>query len=178
MFPFKTTLQTTQKSRGTNTKEFIIVHHTATGSGTIKGVLNQLTNVLSCHFVVDTDGSAYKIGSPDDILWHAGESQWGKYVMMNNYSLGIEVIGPLWNGGFTDAQKKTVRDLIQHLMATFKVPCWNVLRHKDITSARAFKGELAQPGDICRKVDISDSFWNGQHTSWDEYRKSLIPKKV
>ena len=95
MFSFKATLQTTQKTHGTNTKEFIIVHHTATGSGTIKGVLNQLTNVLSCHFVVDTDGSAYKIGSPDDILWHAGESQWGKYVMMNNYSLGIEVIGPL-----------------------------------------------------------------------------------
>lgn len=164
MFPFKKTFPSPdERSKGINTKQFIIVHHTATQEGTIKGVLDGLyrrPDYASCHFTVDTNGDAYKIGSPDDILWHAGESQWGKFVMMNNYSLGIEIIGPLTNGGFTDSQRKTVRDLIQHLMATFKIPRWNVLRHRDITSSRSSKGELAQPGDISRKIDVADTFWN------------------
>mgnify|MGYP000999310745 FL=1 len=95
--------------------------------------------------MVSTADEVFKIGSPDDILWHAGESQWGRFVMMNNFALGIEIVGPLSNGGFTDAQRKTVRDLIRHLMATFKIPKENVLRHRDITSARAYKGELAKP---------------------------------
>jgi N-acetyl-anhydromuramyl-L-alanine amidase AmpD len=179
MFPFKKTFPSpAERSKGINTKQFVIIHHTGTGEGTINGVLDGLyrrPDYASCHFVVDTNGDAYKIGSPDDILWHAGESQWGKFVMMNNFSIWIEVIGPLKNGGFTDVQRKVVRDLTQHLMATFNIPSWNVLRHRDITSSRAYKGELALPGDLSRKIDIADTFWNGQYKSFDEYRKSLVP---
>lgn len=181
MFSFKKTFPSpTERMLGKiNTKEFIIVHHTGTKEWTILGVLDGLyrrADYASCHFTVDTNGDAYKIGSPDDILWHAGESQWGRYVMMNNFSLGIEIIGPLSNGGFTDAQRKTVRTLIQHLMATFKIPKENVLRHRDITSARGYKGELAKPWDLSRKVDVADTFWNVQFASWSEYQKSLFPK--
>lgn len=68
---YKATLQTKNKTAGTNTCQFVILHHTATGENTIKGVLNQLTNVLSCHYVVDTNGDTYKIGNDKDILWHA-----------------------------------------------------------------------------------------------------------
>lgn len=164
MFPFKQTLETKNKTKGVNSKQFIILHHTATGEGTIKGVLNQLTNVLSCHFVVDTNGDAYKIGSPDDILWHAGESSWGKLTDMNRYSLGIEVIGPLKDGGFTDAQRKTVRALVQHLMAVFNIPSSNVLRHRDIAPKR--------------KTDIADSFWKIDRTEFKQYQDSLTPKQV
>ena len=53
---------------------------------------------------------------------------------MNRYSLGIEIIGPLVNGGFTDAQRTTVRSLTQHLMAVFNIPGTNVLRHADLTN--------------------------------------------
>lgn len=96
MFPFKQTFPSpAERTKGTNTKEFIILHHTGTGDGTIKGVLDGLyrrSDYASCHFVVDTNGDAYKIGSPDDILWHAGVSKWGKRKEMNPCSLGIEVI--------------------------------------------------------------------------------------
>lgn len=96
MFPFKQTLPSpAEKSVGVNSKKYIIVHHTATGEGTIKGVLDGLyrrKDYASCHFVVDTNGDAYKIGTPDDIMWHCGVSTWGKLTDMNPHSLGIEVI--------------------------------------------------------------------------------------
>lgn len=162
MFPFKATLSTKNITPGMNTKQFIIVHHTWTGEGTINGVLKTLTTwAVSCHFVVDTNGDAYKIWSPDNILWHAWESQWYNFVGMNNYSVGIEVVWPLSNGWFTDQQRETVRRLIQHLMAVLHIPAENVLRHKDIAPKR--------------KVDISDIFWNKTYKTWGDFQKSLIP---
>lgn len=93
MFPFKASLSTKNITPGKNTKEYIIVHHTGTADGSIKGVLNTLTvGAVSCHFVVDTNGDAYKIGSPDDILWHAGTSEWAGKKNINSYSLGIEIV--------------------------------------------------------------------------------------
>ena len=65
MFPFKQTFQSpAEKSRGINTKQFIVVHHTGTREGTIKGVLDGLyrrPDYASCHFAVDTNGDAYKL---------------------------------------------------------------------------------------------------------------------
>ena len=95
MFPFKQTFPTPkEKSAGKNTKKFVIVHHTATGKGTAQGVINGLAyraDFASCHFFIDEFGNAYKFGSPDDVLWHAGESRWGGITNLNQYSLGIEV---------------------------------------------------------------------------------------
>lgn len=65
---YKAILQTPNKSAGKNACEFLILHHTATGDGTIKGVLNGFTikpkdpeKAKSCHYVVDTNGDIYKI---------------------------------------------------------------------------------------------------------------------
>lgn len=69
---YKETLETKNLSKGTNSKEFIILHHTATGEGSIKGVLRTLTvGAVSCHYVIDTNGDTYKIGDDNMILWHA-----------------------------------------------------------------------------------------------------------
>ena len=51
---------------------------------------------------------------------------------MNFHSIGIEIIGPT-NGDFTNEQRGTVKALIGHFMATYKIPPENVLRHADLT---------------------------------------------
>lgn len=64
---------------------------------------------------------------------------------MNRFSIGIEVIGPLPNVGFTQEQRFAVRRLCEHLMKVFNIPKERVIRHKDIA-----------PG---RKTDIADALW-------------------
>jgi len=98
MFPFKKDYSARQKNitRGENRCEYIVVHHTGTPAGTLEGnikvLLGETIRQVSCHFIVDVDGSAYKLGDPKQILWHAGTSNWGNTVGMNYHSLGIEII--------------------------------------------------------------------------------------
>ena len=168
MYPFKQTFpKPAEHTPGVNTCQYIILHHTGTKEWTIKGVLDWLyrrNDYASCHFVVDINGDVYKIWDPRDILWHAGESKWGKLKDMNKYSVGIEVIGPLSDGWFTGEQKLAVRRLIQHLMAVLNIPMTNVLRHKDIAPKR--------------KIDISDTFWNKEYISYEQYMGTLKPKEI
>lgn len=161
---YKQHLSTANASAGSNTCQYIILHHTATGEGTIKGVLRTLTvGKVSCHYVVDTNGDIYKIGEDKMILWHAGESVWKGKRYMNKYAIGIEIIGPLGDKKtFTDAQRSSVRELVGYLATLHKIPAENVLRHKDVS-----------PG---RKVDIYDSFWSGQFKTYEAYRLSLFTK--
>lgn len=158
---YKATLQTKNKTAGVNTCQFIVLHHTWTGEGTIKGNLNALTKgAVSCHYIVDTNGDVYKIGEDRDILWHAGASAWWKLTDLNKYSIGIETIWPLADGWFTDAQRSSIWKLIVELSKKYWIGKGNIVRHKDISP--------------WRKTDIADSFWNKQFKSWDEYKNSLF----
>ena len=167
MFPFKQIFPTPkERTPGINTCQYIILHHTWTKEGTIKGVLDGLykrDDYASCHFVIDVNGDAYKIGDPKDILWHAGESSWWKLKDLNKYSVGIEIIGPLSGWGFTSEQKLAVRKLVQHLMAVLNIPFTNVLRHKDIAPKR--------------KVDPADTLWKNEYISFGQYVGTLKPKE-
>lgn len=176
MFPFKQTFETKNKSKGKNLKKYIVIHHTATPEWSVKGVIRTLTTgAVSCHFVVDTTWEAYKIGSPDDILWHMGESQWGSDVGMNLFSLWIEVIGPMKNGWFTREQLLTVTRLVEHLMAVFSIPKENIIRHKDCTHDQSKNKVLWKDGMRSRKVDIYDNFFpNNDFVKW---RNQLTPKQ-
>lgn len=167
MFPFKSSFPTPEEhSNGVNSTEFIILHHTWTKEGTIKWVLDGLykrQDFASCHFVVDTNWDAYKIGEPKDILWHAGESKWKWKKDLNKYSVGIEILWPLTNWWFTDAQRQTVYWLVCHLMSVLKIPKENVIRHKDIAPKR--------------KTDVADSFWNNKYKTYAEYVNTLKPRE-
>jgi N-acetyl-anhydromuramyl-L-alanine amidase AmpD len=48
------------------------------------------------------------------------------------------------------------------LCQKYAIPKENVLRHKDIA-----------PG---RKIDIADSFWNGQAKSFEDYKNLIFNK--
>lgn len=185
MFPFKQDLSAQQKNYSkwvVNTVEYIIIHHTATPAGTLQGCINWLlgktstSNPVSCHFIVDVDGSAYKLGDPKQVLWHAGQSLWGMTVGLNYHSVGIEIIWPTdWD--FTNEQRGTVKALIGHLMATFKIPAENVLRHADLTWSGSGKKTLWDGKSKSRKTDVDHALWKN-FPSWDAYRKSIEVKAL
>lgn len=169
MYPFKKDLSARQKniSPGVNTCEFIVLHHTATGewtlNGNIKTLLWETKRPVSCHFLIDTNGDAYKLGDPKQILWHAGESKWLKRKDLNKYSVGIELIGPIERVWFTDAQRHTTYWLTQHLMAVLWVPKENVIRHKDIAP--------------WRKPDVADALWWDKYNTYKEWQNTLSPRE-
>jgi len=150
--------ETIKKSKGTNTKEFIVLHHTGSKSSAENNAKYLALNPAqaSCHYVVGSKGEIYKIGMDDDILWHCGESSWNGRTNLNRYSIGIEVNSD--GVDFTDEQRKSVKELIEELMREYDIPYTNVLRHKDIAPKR--------------KTDIGDNFWN-EYKSWKSYQKSL-----
>jgi len=148
---------------GTNSCEFIIVHHTGTKHGTIKGVLDGLyrrADYASCHYCVDINGDIYKIGNDTDILWHAGVSEWGGRSDMNRYSIGIEVIGI---DSFTDAQRVSVKKLVRGLMLKHKIQPERVLRHADVAPNR--------------KTDVHINFILPL-TKWTDWQNSLTNKAM
>lgn len=152
-----------EHSAGKNSCQYIVLHHTATKEGTINGVLDGLyrrPDFASCHYCIDINGDVYKIGKDTDILWHAGVSSWKGLTDMNKYSIGIEVIGPLSNGGFTDEQREAIQTLVTELCDTHKIPQDRLIRHKDIAPKR--------------KTDIADTLWNGIAPSWEVWRERLF----
>lgn len=192
MFPWKKDLTGQQRHKQTsvvNSKKFIIVHHTATPAPSLAWNIKILTgtnpdgseyktdNPVSAHALIDYNGDAYKLAQSDWVAWHAGKSNWGSYVGLNFDSIGIEVLWPT-NGAFSEEQYKTTTALIAHYMATYKIPASNVLRHKDLTWAGSMKAILYDGKSPTRKPDIDDSFWNKKFKSWDEYRKSIVPKAL
>lgn len=152
-------LSTKNSSGLGNSKEYIVLHHTGTGEGSLPGVLRRLQQgTVSAHYVIDTDGSIYAFNSDDDILRHAGPSSWDGKTNLNQYSIGIEVIGPL--PGFTDVQRKSLRSLVLDLMQKYSIPSTHIIRHKYIAPRR--------------KVDPDDSLWAVAFPSFSAYQESYV----
>lgn len=95
---------------------------------------------------------------------------------MNFHSIGIEIIGPT-DGDFSNEQRGTVKALIGHFMAVYGIPPENVLRHADLTNAGSTKKKLWDGKSPSRKTDVANSLWKN-FKSWDEYRRSIVPKAL
>ena len=139
-------LTTRKYSKGTNTKKYIMLHHTG-GVTSLKNMANFLaynSAQVSAHYVIDKAGNIARIGTDDYILWHAGTGNKiaGVVNNMNANSIGIEVIS---NGvNFTEAQVNALAELVKHLSETHKIPQSRIIRHKDYST---------------RKWDIGDNFY-------------------
>lgn len=179
-FTHKVPVNPKKKTKGTNACKYIILHHTA--SRNFKWDLNVLSGntavAASCHFLIGPKGERAKIGEPEDILWHTGESaRWAEKRMggsLNRCSLGIEITGPMEDQGFTSDQKKRVKSLVEHLMAAYSIPHENVLRHCDLTHSGSKRKILRVPGTIWRKRDVSTTFFDGK--AFETRRKDLTPQ--
>lgn len=182
MFPWKKDLSARQKNVSSipNTHEYIIIHHTGTGKDTlewnIKVLLGETSREVSAHAIVDWNGDAYKLGKSEQTLWHVWLSNWGQLNGLNYHSIGIEIIGPD-NNDFTNEQRGTVKALIGHFMAVYNIPPENVLRHADLTWKGSGKKMLWDGVSSSRKTDVAHALWKN-FKSWDEYRRSIVPKAL
>lgn len=96
---------------------------------------------ISCHYYIDKAGVVTQFVTDDDTAWHAGSSSWlvdGKRVNgCNSVSLGIELEND--NSGrdpYPAPQVAAARALTRQLVARYRIPPAQLVRHLDISPGR------------------------------------------
>jgi|GEM_PF-5654284 len=103
-----------------------VILHTTEGPGA--GSYRKLFNNGEAHFMVDRNGRVYKIIRKEKVAYHCGVSMWNGRRNIDNYSIGIEVVG-YHNGTITEAQYATLRKLLTQLQRLYGIPDERVLAH-------------------------------------------------
>ena len=65
--------------------KYIIIHYTGMNSQkvAIKRLQSKVAKV-SAHYLISKRGTVYQMVEDKNIAWHAGKSQWGKDINLNN----------------------------------------------------------------------------------------------
>jgi len=94
---------------------------------------------VSSHYVVEEDGQIWQLVPEDRRAWHAGVSFWRGHSVLNDRSIGIEIVNPGHEWGyrpFPALQMAAVCDLCLGILSRHPIPARNVVAHSDIAPDR------------------------------------------
>ena len=112
------------------------------GMKTARAALDRLRDpgaAVSSHYVVDEDGTVFRLVPEDRRAWHAGVSHWRGHAALNARSIGIEIVNPGHEWGYRDfpvLQLAAVCDLCLLILARHPIPARNVVGHSDVAPDR------------------------------------------
>lgn len=117
---------------------------------------------VSAHYLIDEDGTTWRMVEETDRAWHAGVGAWRGWRDINSRSIGIELSNPGHDYGyrdFPDVQVDTLISLCHGILARHPIPARNVVAHSDIAPARKI-----DPGELFpwnRLAANGIGFWPG-----------------
>jgi N-acetylmuramoyl-L-alanine amidase len=120
--------------------DMLILHYT--GMQTAAEAIERLRDpaaAVSSHYVVDEDGTVFRLVSEDRRAWHAGVSYWRGHAALNARSIGIEIVNPGHEWGYRDfpvLQLAAVCDLCLGILSRHAIPARNVVGHSDVAPER------------------------------------------
>lgn len=120
--------------------DILLLHYT--GMQTAEDALVRLSEEasrVSCHYVVDEDGTIIQMVPEARRAWHAGLSVWTDETDINARSIGIEIVNPGHEFGyrpFPDAQIAAVVALGRDICDRNAIPAERVLAHSDVAPRR------------------------------------------
>ena len=120
-------------AEGRDEVKAVVLHHTATDS--IEQSLDILTNPdkgVSCHVLIDKDGTRYVLAPPDSITWHAGRSRLNGRENVNRFAIGIEFQGNTVEEPLTEAQIQSAIDYLLPILDEYKITDDNIVTHEQI----------------------------------------------
>ena len=118
----------------------IVLHYT--GMESAQAALDRLRDPaaeVSSHYIVDEDGTIYRLVADEHRAWHAGASHWREWDDVNSAAIGIEIVNPGHEFGYRDfpeVQVDAVVRLVAHLKDTYEITRGNVVGHSDVAPAR------------------------------------------
>jgi N-acetyl-anhydromuramyl-L-alanine amidase AmpD len=131
----------------------IVIHHISLGMDaepkdkeesekiwrTCSDFLMNPANLCSANYIIGRFGELVQLVDPNAFIsWHAGQSRWFDSVsrkwreQVNNFSIGIELVGDGNKWPFTDLQYDKLAEVIKSLCADFKIPKSNLTGHEMI----------------------------------------------
>ena len=120
--------------------DMLVLHYTGmrTGQEAIDRLRDPAAKV-SAHYVVEEDGTVFRLVPEQRRAAHAGISHWRGHEALNARSIGIEIVNPGHEWGyraFPALQMAAVCDLCLDILARHPIPPRNVVAHSDIAPDR------------------------------------------
>jgi N-acetylmuramoyl-L-alanine amidase len=127
--------------------DMLILHYTGmpTGEAALARLRDPAAEV-SAHYMVEVDGRVFALVPEERRAWHAGKSFWRGATDINSLSIGIEIVNPGHEFGYTpfpDAQIAAVIDLASDIRSRWTIPNARILGHSDVAP-----GRKADPGEL------------------------------
>lgn len=142
----------------------IVLHYTDVA--TVQEALDILTDPkrkVSSHYVIDEDGTIYRLVADENRAWHAGPSSWLGRDNVNHFSIGIE----LQNGGyyagyaltgkwpeFAKPQIESLKQLLRCLIDRFSIDPNRVVGHEDVAPDRKIDPGPAFPWHELKELGV------------------------
>jgi N-acetylmuramoyl-L-alanine amidase len=120
--------------------DMLVLHYT--GMKSAVEALDRLCDPaaeVSAHYLVDEDGTVWRLVPEDRRAWHAGRSFWAGETDINGVSIGIELVNPGHEFGyraFPEAQLAALEALARGILARHAIPPKRVLGHSDVAPQR------------------------------------------
>jgi N-acetylmuramoyl-L-alanine amidase len=111
---------------------YIILHTT---EGDLRGSLRKVRRYGEAHYFVTPGGEVYRIIDRRKIATHAGRSMWEGRSTLDNFSIGIEVVG-FYDREITAAQYAALRELLRQLKSLYSIKDGNILTHSMVAYGR------------------------------------------
>ncbi len=128
--------------------DILLLHYTGmqTGAAALERLTDPSTKV-SAHYLIEEDGTIYRLVAEMHRAWHAGKSFWSGERDINSRSIGIELVNPGHEWGyrpFPALQMQALVKLSTELLARHAIPPERVLGHSDVVAnpRRIDPGEL------------------------------------
>jgi N-acetylmuramoyl-L-alanine amidase len=126
--------------RGERQPDLLLLHYT--GMVSAEAAIAWLAapqSKVSCHYVVDLDGTITQMVPEAARAWHAGVAHWRGEDDINSCSIGIEIQNPGHDAGYPDfpaEQIAAVEALCLDIMARHAIKPHRVLAHSDVAPRR------------------------------------------
>jgi len=136
----------------------VVLHHTADVlAGRALDVLTDPKSKVSCHALIDTDGTVYELAPPNAITYHAGHSMLNGLEWCNTFTIGIEFQGNTSLLPLTESQIKSGITYLKPIIRKYNIPLDNIVTHEMVRNNYLKTHPNAK---VDTKVDITQKEYN------------------
>ena len=148
-----------KKTRSLKNISFLIIHYTGMQSARVSlKRLKDPKSKVSCHYLIERNGSINRMVDDNKVAWHAGKSKWKNKTDLNKYSIGIEIQNKghfIKYQNFPKKQIFSLIKLIKILMKKYRIKRENILGHSDIAPLRKLDPGEKFPWNFLNKKGVA-----------------------